>query len=125
MSSQNSTICTTLKASADLSANQYRFVEITAAQTVGACNAITDLAIGVLQNDPDAAGKPAAVAIFGTTKVVAGAAIAAGAKVAPTAAGKAQTAASTQVPRAIALDAAAADGDVIEILLLALPPALV
>lgn len=117
MSTQNPDLHS-FKAAADLSAGQYRFVELTAAQTVNVCGAITDIAIGVLQNDPDAAGKPAVVALSGTTKVVAGAAIAAGARVAPTAAGKAQTAASTQYPRAIALDAAAADGDVIEVFLL-------
>lgn len=108
----------TLKAAADLSTNQGYFVEVTAAQTVNVCNAITDIAVGVLRNKPDAAGKAAEVAIEGTTKVIAGAAIAAGAKVAPMASGKAQTAASTQFPRGIALDAAGADGDEIEILLL-------
>lgn len=118
MSTQNTTTCHTFKAAADLSLSQYRFVEVTAAQTVNACNAITDVAVGVLQNDPNAAGLAAVVAIGGTTKVVAGAAIAAGARVAPTAVGKAQTAASTQFPIGIALDAAGADGDVIEILLM-------
>lgn len=116
MATQNA-ITHTFKAAGDLSAKQYHLVELTAAQTVSACDAITDVAIGVLQNDPNAAGQPAEVAILGTAKVVAGAAIAAGARVAPTAAGKAQTAVATQYPCGIALDAAAADGDVIEILL--------
>lgn len=112
-----------LTASADCSAKQYHFVEMTAARTITFCGAITDKAIGVLQNDPISGGA-ATVAAFGTTKVVAGAAIAAGALVAPTTAGKAQTAVSTQVPRGIAIDAAGADGDVIEILLVAFPAAL-
>lgn len=124
MSTQNPALPHTFKAAADLSANQYYFVELSAAQTVNVCNAITDVAIGVLQNDPNAAGAAATVAIEGTTKVVAGAAIAAGAKVAPTAAGKAQTAVTTQFPRGIALEAAGADGDVIEILLLPIGPAI-
>lgn len=123
MATQNP-VTHSFKAAADLSAKQYYFVEVTAAQTVNACGATTDLAIGVLQNDPDEAGKPATVAIGGTTKVVAGAAITAGAKVAPTAAGKAQTAATGQFPRGVALDAADADGDVIEILLLAVGDAI-
>jgi hypothetical protein len=107
-----------LKAAADLSTKQFYFVEATAADTVNACNAITDLAIGVLTNKPSAAGQAASVAIGGIAKVVAGAAISAGAKVAPMASGKAQTAASTQFPRGVALEAAGADGDIIHILLL-------
>lgn len=107
-----------LKAAADLSTKQGYFVEVSAANTVNVCNAITGVAVGVLRNKPDAADKAAEVAILGTTKVIAGAAISVGAKVAPTAAGKAQTAVSTQYSRGIALTAAAADGDEIEILLL-------
>lgn len=110
--------CTTLLAAADLSTKQYFFMEISAAQTVNTTNAITDNALGVLQNKPAAASRDAVVCYMGTTKVVAGAAISAGALVAPTAAGKAQTAVSTQKPRGIALEAATADNDIIEILLL-------
>ena len=118
MATTQATISISLLAAADLSTKQGLFVEVTAAQTVNVCNAITDVAVGVLRNKPDAAGKAAEVDILGTTKVIAGAAIAVGAKVAPTAAGKAQTAVTTQYARAIALSAAGADGDEIEILLL-------
>lgn len=118
MATKQATQSLTLKAAADLSTKQHFFVKVTAAQSVNLCSAITDVAIGVLNNKPDAANKAAEVDVSGTTKVVAGAAIAAGARVAPMASGKAQTAASTQVPRGIALDAAAADGDVIEIFLI-------
>jgi hypothetical protein len=118
-----STTCPDLSliAGADLSAGQYLFVEESAAtdRTVTVCNAITDKALGVLQNDPDAAGQAAVVRVYGTSKVVAGAAITRGAAVAPMASGKAQTAVSTQFPRGIALESAAADGDVIEIVLIA------
>ncbi len=118
MATKQATVSISLKAAADLSLKQHLFVELTAAQTVNVCNATTDLAIGVLNNKPDAAGKAAEVDILGTTKVVAGAAIAAGARVSPTAAGKAQTTVATQFPRGVALEAAGADGDIIEILLL-------
>lgn len=118
MATKQATTSITLKAAADLSTKQHLFMELSAAQTVNTCNAITDVAVGVLNNKPDAAGKAAEVDIAGTTKVVAGAAISAGARVAPMASGKAQTAVSTQFPRGIALEAAAADGDIIEILLI-------
>jgi hypothetical protein len=120
MSQQQNTQCITLKAGADLSAGQYRFVEISAARTVTIANAITDIALGVLQNDPAAADLPASIAINGTTKVLSGAAITAGARVSPTADGRAQASVSTQFPRGIALETAAGANEVIEILLLGL-----
>lgn len=118
MATKQAAISISLKAAADLSTKQHYFVELSAAQTVNVCNATTDKAVGVLNNKPTAADKAAEVDILGTTKVVAGAAIAAGALVAPTAAGKAQTAVATQYARGMALEAAGADGDIIEILLL-------
>jgi len=118
MATNESTISISKKAAGDLSAKQYLFMKMSADNTVDTCAAVTDVAVGVLQNDPSAAGKPATVAVLGTTKVVAGAAIAVGARVAPTAAGKAQTSVATQYARGIALEAAAADGDIIEILLI-------
>jgi hypothetical protein len=117
MATQESTLNITKKAAGDLSAKQYLFMKLSAAQTVDTCSAVTDKSVGVLQNDPSAAGQVAVVAVAGTTKVIAGAAIAAGALVGPTAAGKAQTAVATQYARGVALEAAGADGDIIEILL--------
>lgn len=111
-------------AAADLSANQYRFVKMTAARTVNVCTAITDLAIGVQQDDPAAAGRGCGVAVWGTSKCIANAAIAAGARVGPATTSKAQTAVGTQFPRGFALTAAAADGDVFEVLLLAIGAAI-
>jgi hypothetical protein len=109
-----------LKAGADLSAKQYHFVEVTGVRTVGAANAVTDKAIGVLQNDPNAAGAEATVAIGGTTKLVAGGSITAGALVAPKADGRGQTAVATQYARAIALETSVNDGDIIEVALIPL-----
>jgi hypothetical protein len=118
MATQESTLVFTAKAAGDLSSAQYLFQKLSAAKTVTTCAGTTDKSVGVLQNDPGAAGLPAVVAFAGTSKVVAGAAISVGALVAPMASGKAQTSASTQYARGIALEAAGADGDIIEILLI-------
>lgn len=59
-----------LVAGADLSAagNQYKFVKLSAAQTVVLCAATTDKPIGILQNTP-ASGAAATVACSGVSKV--------------------------------------------------------
>jgi hypothetical protein len=105
-----------LQAGADLSAKQFYFVKnhTTAKQVVVAGDG--EAAIGVLQDKPDAAGKSATVAVApSTSKVVAGGAISAGAKVASDAAGKAATAASGEYVQGFALDASTADGDLITV----------
>lgn len=117
MATQNPVFCISRKANADLSTKQYFFVEGIAGGKVDVANAVTDLVLGVLQDAPAASGRNCSVAVLGTTKVVAGGAIAELSKVSPTAAGKAQVAASTHIVRGIALEAALADGDIIEILL--------
>ena len=66
-----------LTAGADLSSKQYHFVKLASATTVDVCSAITDVPIGVLQNDPTS-GNTATIAIFGITKVVADGTLAAG-----------------------------------------------
>ena len=64
-------------ASADLSAKQYHFVKMSGNNTVTVCAAITDVPIGVLQNNP-ASGGAAEVCLFGISKVVADGNLAAG-----------------------------------------------
>lgn len=97
----------------------------TGAQSATAIAAITDVAIGVVQEtitDAMAATGKAVVAVWvpgSVSRVIANAAIAKGAKVAPAANGKAQTAVSTQFPVGIAQSAAAASGDEIDVLLFA------
>lgn len=97
----------------------------TVAQSATAIAAITDVAIGVNQEtftDAMAAtGKfVAPIWIPGSiARVVANAAIAKGAKVAPAANGKAQTAVTTQFAVGIAQTAAAALNDEIDVLLFA------
>jgi len=64
-------------ASADLSTKQYHFVKMSGNDTVTVCAAITDVPVGVLQNNP-ASGGVAEVALLGVTKVVADGTLAAG-----------------------------------------------
>lgn len=86
----------TRPAGADLSAAQYRFVELDTAGKVTQCNTQGELALGVLQNDPDAADRAAEVAVIGSvTKVTLGATVAANAKVMTDSTGRAITATST------------------------------
>ncbi|NPV72075.1 MAG: DUF2190 family protein [Firmicutes bacterium] len=118
----------TLEAAADLSASQYRFVRVDANGRAALCGA-GQPAVGVLQNKPSAAGQAAQVRALGITKVVAGAAIAKGALVASDASGQAVAATVTTANTTtgaltgshvagIALEAAAAAGGVISVLLL-------
>ena len=109
--------CVTLEAGGDLSAGQYRFVELASDAQVDVASAAGGDAVGVLQNDPSAAGRVATVAVMGVTKLVAGAAVAAGDKLQAGADGRGLTAASGDVVLGRALTAASQAGDVIECLL--------
>ncbi len=120
-----------LVAAADLSASQYRFVKVDA-NGKAALAAAGENAIGVLQDKP-VAGQTATVRLYGISKVMAGAAIAKGAAVASDANGKAKTAVSARTDTSdagaandpligsyavgIALQAAAADGEIIPVAL--------
>ncbi len=110
----------TRSADADLSAKQFFAVKATAD---GGCDlaGANERVLGVLTNDPQAAGA-AAVQVAGVARVVAGGVFAAGDYLKSDAAGKATKqdaeAAGTLVEVfAIALEAAAADGDQVEVLL--------
>lgn len=114
MAVNNNQTCVTLEAGADLSTNQYHFVLI---DTDGQLSVATDgsAAVGVLQNDPSAAGRAAEVCIGGMTKVEAGGTIAAGAAVASNATGEAITAGTADVILGTAVDGGA-DGAIISII---------
>lgn len=58
-------------AAADLSNYQYRFVKLTADNTVNICGA-GEQAIGVLQNKPTGAGQAARVRVFGVSRITNG-----------------------------------------------------
>jgi hypothetical protein len=79
----------TFTAAADLSSKQYHFVKLASATTVDVCSAVTDVPIGVLQNNPTS-GKSASVCFIGVSKVVADATLAAGNVIGTSADGQAQ-----------------------------------
>ena len=84
----NNSLKITLPAGADLSTKQYYFVKVNSSGNAVLCAAATDAPIGVLQNSP-ISGAEASIVVVGGTKLVAGAAIAAGIKIGTDSAGKA------------------------------------
>jgi phage-related minor tail protein len=109
----------TFKAGADLSAKQYRIVKLDSVQNqVVVATAATDKLLGVLLNNP-VAGQEARVHMnTGTVKVVAAGVIALGAWVTADSVGKGTgTTSDKDKTIGIALEAAAADGDIIEVAL--------
>lgn len=118
MSQQQYVLEKTFDAENNLSAKQYYFVELGGSDNqVDVCNASTDLAIGVLQNEPKQY-EPANVRILGTTKVIASGSITKGQWVGPDGAGKAETKSTDKhLVRGIALETVTTDGDLLEILL--------
>ena len=103
---------------ADFSADQYKLVLLSSGDLALAVAA--DVAIGVLQNKPadgGSGGRTASVMLIGTTRVLAGAAVAEGDLVTPDATSRAVTSGVNEPVAGIALEAAGAAGDIIEILL--------
>ncbi len=83
----------TLTAAADLSSKQYHIVKLASATTVNVCSAITDVPIGILQNDPES-GEVAEICFLGISKIVADGTIAAGNLIATSADGQADAVAA-------------------------------
>jgi hypothetical protein len=112
----NYSVKVTLVAGADLSAKQYTFVKVNSSGEAIAAAAATDIPIGVLQNAPTS-GQEAEVLIVGGTKIVAGAAIADGAQIGTTSAGKAAAlVAGTDTTKYVVgtlLTESAADGNIV------------
>ena len=81
----------TMKANDDMSGDQFKFVNCTAADTADTCDAATEIPIGVLYNKPSAAGDAAEIALGPIVKVQADAAVVAGAMVGTSADGQAVT----------------------------------
>ena len=115
MATENNLTSISLAAAADLSAAQYKIVQINSSGQAALANA-TSLTVGVLQNKPTAAGRIATVAVHGVCKCVAGGSITAGARLTSDANGNA-VAASTAGDAVIgvALDSASS-GDVFRML---------
>jgi hypothetical protein len=121
MALSNSLNVSAFPAVAGAAVGQYRAVKLdTTAGRVVVTSAITDLAVGVALVAADAAGDQLSVQTFGVAKCVASGAITLGDQVMPTSSGsgKVVTAAgATAKSLGVALQAAAADGDIIEVLL--------
>jgi hypothetical protein len=99
-----------------LTAKQFYIVQLDATGKIEVAEGATDLIVGVLQNAPDT-GEQATYRFIGTTKVIAGGAIAIGAMVTTDANGKAvstTTDGDVCIGRHIGT-AAAADGDIVEV----------
>lgn len=105
----------TLVAGEALTSKQFYIVQLDASGNVEVGEGATDLLVGVLQNEP-ASGEGATYRFLGTSKVVASGVVAIGDWVTSDAAGKA-TATTTDGDVVIgrALEAAGADGDIIEV----------
>jgi hypothetical protein len=112
MATENRLQTITLVAAADLSAEQFTHIEAGAVQAGAG-----EKAVGILQNKPTS-GQSATIAIAGSiSKVVAGAAVSAGAQVASDATGRAVTATTSDVVTGTALTAAGAADEIFEVLL--------
>ena len=112
----NNSLKITLPAGADLSTKQYYFVKVNSSGNAVLCAAATDAPIGVLQNNP-ISGAEASIVVVGGTKIVAGAAIAAGIKIGTDSAGKADAKVAgtdtTEYTVGQVLLASAADADIL------------
>ncbi len=115
MAYEESLTCISLNASAAITAaNQYRFVVLNGSRTFALASLAGADAFGVVQDTP-AAGEASAVATDGVTKVVAGAAITAGAAVTTDNAGRAVAATTGNRILGNALTGASAAGQIISV----------
>jgi hypothetical protein len=109
-------MCKTYTAGVDLTGHQYRFVYLSAENTVTFTGA-GEAPIGILQNAPDS-GEDANVMIMGMSLLTMSAAVLVMAKVGSAAAGKGVTmAADTDIYGAICIQPAGLDGDQVRVLL--------
>jgi hypothetical protein len=105
------------KAGADLSVKQYHFVRASADHVCNQASLATASSLlGVLQNKPKT-DEAATIAYFGESKVVAGGAITANVLITSNSSGRAAAAASGDMICGRALEAAGADGEVINALI--------
>ena len=98
MATDNKNFEVSFPAGADLSAKQYTVVKLNSSGKIVVVSAITDIPIGILQNKPDADGKPADIVPIGSggiSKIVLGATVATGILIGTSTAGKAIADATT------------------------------
>lgn len=108
-----------MEAGASFASSQFLAVELSSTvNQVTVCNNAGDTVFGVIQ-DNVASGKASSIRVQGVTKWVAGAAVSIGDRVGTDASGKCvtKTPAGGTKQAGIALTAAAADGDIISVLL--------
>jgi len=115
MAFEDSKKSVTLEAGADLSAKQFFFVSVSADGQVDATGDGA-YAVGVLQNDPAAAGRAAEVAISGISKVSCGGTVTRGGPVSSDTNGEAVDSATGDVILGEALETGS-DGAIISIIL--------
>ena len=106
--------CVSFEAGSDLSAYQFQFMAMSADGQIDRSGAGA-YAVGVLQNEPSAAGRAAEVAINGKMQVKCGGAVTAGGPVASDASGQAVDATTGDIILGEAMEAGAS-GEVITIL---------
>jgi len=106
----------TRAASADLSAKQYYAVKLDSSAEVALAGA-NEAVIGILNNKPQS-GEEASVKFMGTSKAIVSEAVSIMDRLTPTVAGKLEVVdLADEKYCAIALEAATADGDIIEVML--------
>lgn len=81
MANENQKVAITLPAAADLSSYQGCFVTVDSSSNAALASTGGQMAIGVLDNKPDALGRAATVVVGGVVQCLAGATVAAGAKI--------------------------------------------
>lgn len=105
-----------VEAGADLSAGQYKVVDVAADGQMDLVTTLGAKAVGILQDKPAAAGRPGCVATGGTSKAVAGAAVTAGTEVTVDATSRViTTSAVDQHILGTALESATAAGNIIAV----------
>ena len=106
----------TFKAGENLSAKQYYFIKLDANGDVVACG-LNEVSIGILQNKPES-GKAARIRMLGTGKLVMNEACDEGEALTSTAAGRGEVVdLADEYAGAIALEAAGAIDEIIEVLI--------
>lgn len=116
MSYENKLVSITLEAGSDLSAGQYKAVNVASDEQIDLVAVKGAKVLGILQDKPAAAGRAANVGVEGVSKVLAGAAVAAGVEVIVDATSRViATDAADQYILGTALTTAAAAGDVIAV----------
>lgn len=103
--------------------NPYRFVRVSGRNTGITCDAVTNVSVGVADGSTKAfnsnlhavSGDPINLQGGNVVLVEAAAAITAGARIAPSANGRAQAAVATQFPFGVALEPAGGAGEIIRV----------